>query len=1309
MEKKVYSCKAFSEMYNNLYVEVKKKKKTETLMLDMVKNATGIKGMKEDQFLEDVKQNQAKYFDPLLKAIESNVTKCCSLALEMLTMFFETDTFSSQWFCRVMKCLNKMETNDELCTKIVIMLSLVFSTPKLVFLFQGDALIDVYCFLFGLVESEKGKYYDNFCEWTFNIFLVLNNNKEQKETSFLEDQVCVLFKEFCCIIKTGRSVVLKTTKTLVSVQMISSILRKNPILFEKPKFLEAVSSDCYQMCFWLLDNAIYNTGVFELVQLVVTKYSYANNFVRLFTKLLGLVTKEKAKEVQFTSIQRISEYFDKTIERGNWKEVVVPSQEFCNFCLEMYARFGSDNIEIPFVTFNVSLDLGKVMASPDGCICCVMTKVLMNVASFLLADKERLTKKEENYTILFGAIQQQMIYFVNTKTPLVLLEEYLKFILNTIGVVLPLQLYEYADVLLSELVKATKTVPLPQNVNGLLGEKEMAFLKCVTDIFTNFGDIFTQDEFHTVLQMIATVKSLSIYSPLIKENKTTSVIFNFAFENSPTWPDETFVHYVETLCVICGTVMKEYRSDTFKIERYYFEELYRIVFSQTKRFVLIKDIVRPIFIKCVEHNEECINSFFFNQSNEVIEKKKLDPFLPIFLELFFDVSFVVFNDKTKSKLGLLDILVTHVDTVVTKSDLNRFFELVKTCATKDVTSQAFTLVKELCKADLLREMDKAHLVSLFSVVRTYVEQNVELNIALSSIELQWNLLEGVHQMPETVITKQEKEDVMYLLFDQMLEEIEDERYDIWFSAAQTLLRAINDQGVFFSDEGWEKLINGIFYSAFQKLKVIVFPKVLNMTDIPRKEDIEKTEIFGRVTTEIRRWNDSVTADLSCVMRSLKVMFKKFKDEDTKKQVYRCILGFTEFAFFRPTIAGIEIGMKYVFKLAPILFDESLFITVDNALVQDTLDEIEMINKFVLFNNGVFTGTSVLYLNLLLDFFVIGNGEVKKRIVSMVCKFFTVFPGDFYVSERGGTLVQEKVLSLFEVILKDKNFNDIQTDVKKSIEFAFDSITGVETVNLQAKKSKWWGVNVLLPLLKVFGLDDEVRERIVKGVDVVIDLFNDEFKVNESVKNVNESYSVESFKKMLTTLLEFLKMSEKIGPNEVKVVECISITQLERMQHDTLILSDAVVFGETEKVFKEIETHNFVALDTDDLRELVEVYGNSLEFKEYGRNVSKGSYQCLVENTLTMKDVERVKVIKNKVRERVDALVQAYNEESTNCRIAEVLFVIESVIERFIASGDKSMMRWSYIKLVDLVPSPNQPIRAAVQKALSKIGEQIFVD
>ena len=50
----------------------------------------------------------------------------------------------------------------------------------------------------------------------------------------------------------------------------------------------------------------------------------------------------------------------------------------------------------------------------------------------------------------------------------------------------------------------------------------------------------------------------------------------------------------------------------------------------------------------------------------------------------------------------------------------------------------------------------------------------------------------------------------------------------------------------------------------------------------------------------------------------------------------------EFAFYKPTISTIEVGMEYLFKMVKFLHDKTIFPEIEKDLVEETITMIEMI-------------------------------------------------------------------------------------------------------------------------------------------------------------------------------------------------------------------------------------------------------------------------------------------------------------------------------------------------------------------------------
>ena len=149
-----------------------------------------------------------------------------------------------------------------------------------------------------------------------------------------------------------------------------------------------------------------------------------------------------------------------------------------------------------------------------------------------------------------------------------------------------------------------------------------------------------------------------------------------------------------------------------------------------------------------------------------------------------------------------------------------------------------------------------------------------------------------------------------------------------------------------NEEKWIQLIDEIYFVSFDKIKTIVYPRLLHVKEIPTRESIGRTQLVSRLLTEIRRWNDSVTAELSCVMRLNTLLFEKIKDSNKRKEIYLKNIRLTELAFYQPTVTTIEVGMDFIFKMMKLMMNKTFFLEVDNELIEETIQTIHLISRLI---------------------------------------------------------------------------------------------------------------------------------------------------------------------------------------------------------------------------------------------------------------------------------------------------------------------------------------------------------------------------
>ncbi|EDR29190.1 hypothetical protein EDI_032970 [Entamoeba dispar SAW760] len=459
------------------------------------------------------------------------------------------------------------------------------------------------------------------------------------------------------------------------------------------------------------------------------------------------------------------------------------------------------------------------------------------------------------------------------------------------------------------------------------------------------------------------------------------------------------------------------------------------------------------------------------------------------------------------------------------------------------------------------------------------------------------------------------------------------------------------------------------------------------------------------------------------MRSLKIIFEKFSDEETKKQVFRYILGFTDFAFFQPTVFGIEVGIKYVFKLLPIIYDSSIFKEVDESLADDTLDVIEMINEFLVFNDGVFSGVAILYLNMLCDSYSICGIKLKYRILEMIKKFICLFPNDFFVSENNGTMIQERCIKSLKSFITDKDFENMKDKIEITLLWCLDTILNIEKIKERAKTSKWWGINELIKLLMNFTLDEPIIQRIIQSHETIISFFtepNNQLQRSESQEKIflNKClhYKLEVHQLLFDTLTQKLKTIDSFNKINVKILEITNITKYKEINEQFLIEHDTQIFNPLVNFLQIVKTKSIETSQLDVFNYFID-YGikPSLQFKMYAQNLSQECHSILINCYLIFNDTSKKSKCADIYVKHIDLITNNYLLNIEGYRkqwcVLELLYSIEHIFPQLISNksllGNGLTIQWIYSLLIKLISSPHQPIRELIQPQLTSIGDLYF--
>ncbi|EKE37644.1 hypothetical protein ENUP19_0221G0008 [Entamoeba nuttalli] len=1321
-------------IFRALYEEVKEKRKTEDLSLKLIKEATRIKNYNDEEFKEEIKKKEEEYYGMVLEIMELNNVKLNLLVLELIEQFIKDELIRDIWFSSIIKSICKIQMKEEIRSKILSIFNTIFESNKYIHSFYNGSLMDVYVLLFELANKNNGIGINEIIfKTTIKLFKIANNDclnqkEENEKNNNLINDLSILLNELCNLIIGDKSTIIKNNKIQIPTNIICTIVLSNHQLFEKLNFKECLSSVIIELCIKLLDNNEFDQSLYSLITGLFTQYEIPT-FMTLFSKVIQCISTTKSKEIQFALLQCILNEFLCSFEKHDTRQILPPANEFSEFAIKKYQEYINQQIVIPFSSFKlVSEFITKTPQTEliEESNCCIITKIIISIVTFLLADKDSLLILDNQFKNIFNVVEEQLRYFIELPIPIPLFKEYLIFVFNVVSLLLSNNLHEESIRIINMIINTSGLIPYQQNISQEFNEKQLTCVNWLKDCIKEFSNSFQTKEFLIILPFLSSLNTIANICPLIQTNDEIINTPNYYLNESDLMNDELYCIYIKTLVELCQTIIENYYQESFKIDKYYFDQLFNSIKLHPKRFLLIKEYIKSLFINTALHSEELINSYFFDLTNSILSQRSSNVFQKDYILFLFDVSIpIIKSTNVKAKRSLIDSYTTFIENIIiTLNDsIDQLFKELSFCSNYDIVSQSFNVLKEICKPNILRQFSFKQMNYVLETLKSFLNQNNDLNIALSTIELQWSLLELISQTPELNFKQEIKESLMMILFNELLNEIDDERYDIWFSAAQTLLRAIKDQGVCLKEEGWKKLITEVFYSAFQKLKVIVYPRILNTTDIPLRDDIKKSHIISRVLTEIRRWNDSIIADLSCVMRSLKIIFEKFSDEETKKQVFRYILGFTDFAFFQPTVFGIEVGIKYVFKLLPIVYDSSIFKEVDESLADDTLDVIEMINDFLIFNDGVFSGVAILYLNMLCDSYSICGIKLKYRIIEMIKKFICLFPNDFFVSENSGTLIQERYIKALNSFIIDKDFENIKDKFETTVLWCLDTILDIEKINERAKTSKWWGINELIKILMNFTLDEQIIQRIIRSHETIISFFiepNNQLQRSESQEKVflNKSlhYKLEVHQLLFDILSQKLKTIDSINEINVKIIEITNIIKYKEVNEQFLIENDTQIFTPLVNFLQIIKTKSIEKSQIDVFNYFID-YGikPSLQFKTYGQTLSQECHSILINCYLTFNDISKKSKCADVYVTHMNLItnnyllnVEGYREQWC---VLELLYSIKQIFPQIISNkpslGNGLTIQWIYSLLIKLISSPHQPIRELIQPQLTSIGDLYF--
>ncbi|KAL7715394.1 Dopey N-terminal domain-containing protein [Entamoeba marina] len=648
------------------------------------------------------------------------------------------------------------------------------------------------------------------------------------------------------------------------------------------------------------------------------------------------------------------------------------------------------------------------------------------------------------------------------------------------------------------------------------------------------------------------------------------------------------------------------------------------------------------------NNDEEIHSILLEKAQDILQI--------FFLQLFLDI---LKSSEIKQKRYIIDILITSLESLRPKliQYPTKFFELIHCCVNNEVVTHAFLFLKELCKSILQMDIHINYIKELFTIIHNYVIQNVDINISLSAIQLQWDLLDIITQ--STNISTETQSILTMQLFNQLLNEISDSRYDIWFSSVHTLLRSINDQGMLLSGDIWTTIV-----------KDILFIKVISC-----------------ITPEVRRWNECITTGLSCVMRLQNGLFDKITNNELRIKIYQNILMFTYQAFYKPTINGVEVAIKYVFNILPLLFNKNIFNSLNQELINETIQVISNINEFVISNNGLTKYDNVY---------------IHQELLKMNQKYICVFPDDSFINEH-----DESKQVLLQVILSD-----------------IGDLSIIETIKERAEPSKWWGIPVLTKLLQNFSFDNDLSiilkqiHHLLFSLNILDSLIEDSQQIDStSSLQISITRFIKLYSIFMDSLITIFKKEQSLTQQIVTFIQIISLNsfndipqQLMSQINDNFYESICLLYNTIISLSKNTLNDEYL------IQLLTDVIGNNLPFLKYGTTLSKYCYNELISQLLITNSVSIKNCCSTILKKRIDDIIFFYN---LNCNklseeheiISELIFISSTIFPKLVNSKFSTIqdmsLKWMYDCCVLLVTSQHKSIRDNIQFILKQFASIFF--
>ena len=116
-------------------------------------------------------------------------------------------------------------------------------------------------------------------------------------------------------------------------------------------------------------------------------------------------------------------------------------------------------------------------------------------------------------------------------------------------------------------------------------------------------------------------------------------------------------------------------------------------------------------------------------------------------------------------------------------------------------------------------MEPSEFTALVQTVGDFVENDADINVALSAVQLLWDLLERVSREAPTPI-----DDLMQILA-VMYRSVQDPRYDIWSSTGQTLPRALANIVEAMSPPDLERALTEVLVPTLGTLRTTTYARL----------------------------------------------------------------------------------------------------------------------------------------------------------------------------------------------------------------------------------------------------------------------------------------------------------------------------------------------------------------------------------------------------------------------------------------------------------------------------------------------------